>query len=64
MISIIFNLAFDLRGKIADFRENCSLARCNVSDYGVWMKKNIDEADNIQYPLMLNIAKKNNYIYP
>lgn len=61
---MIFNLSFGLRGKIADFRENCSLARCNVSDYRVWMKKNIDEAANIQHPLMLNIAKKNDYIYP
>ncbi|NES67324.1 MAG: dienelactone hydrolase family protein, partial [Okeania sp. SIO2D1] len=53
---------FCLGGKLAYLMATRSQAECNVSYYGVGIEKNLEEAANIQNPLMLNLAEKDEYV--
>ena len=57
-------IGFCLGGKLAYLMATRSIAECNVSYYGVGIEKNLDEASNIEHPLMLHIAEKDDYVSP
>ena len=57
-------IGFCLGGKLAYLVATRSIAECNVSYYGVGIEKNLDEASNIEHPLMLHIAEKDDYVSP
>src|SRR5204863_3794747 len=50
-------MGFCLGGKLAYLMATRSDTDCNVGYYGVGIEKNLDEADNIKYPLLLHIAE-------
>ncbi|MGB3508556.1 MAG: dienelactone hydrolase family protein [Microcoleaceae cyanobacterium] len=58
------SIGFCLGGKLAYLMATRSQTECNVSYYGVGIEKNLDEAANIQYPLILHIAEKDEYVSP
>lgn len=58
----IGSIGFCLGGKLAYLMATRSQTECNVSYYGVGIEKNISEAANIQNPLMLHLAEKDEYV--
>ncbi|MEM1170968.1 MAG: dienelactone hydrolase family protein [Cyanobacteria bacterium P01_H01_bin.35] len=60
----IGSVGFCLGGKLAYLMATRSPVECNVSYYGVGIEKNLNEAANIQHPLMLHIAEKDEYVSP
>ncbi len=60
----IGSIGFCLGGKLAYLMATRSTAECNVSYYGVGIEKNLDEAANIEHPLMLHVAEKDDYVSP
>lgn len=58
------SVGFCLGGKLAYLMATRSQAECNVSYYGVGIEKNLDEAANIEHPLILHIAEQDEYVPP
>lgn len=51
------SVGYCLGGKLAYLMATRSEADCNVSYYGVSIEENLDEAINIQHPLILHLAE-------
>lgn len=55
-------MGFCLGGKLAYLMATRSDADCNVSYYGVAIDEKLDEAKNIQKPILLHIAGKDKFV--
>lgn len=56
------SIGFCLGGKLAYLMAARSHSDCNVGYYGVGIEKNLQEAVNIQRPLMLHIAENDQFV--
>jgi carboxymethylenebutenolidase len=56
------SVGFCLGGKLAYLMATRSDTQCNVGYYGVNIQDNLDEAPNIENPLLLHIAEDDEYV--
>lgn len=56
------SVGFCLGGRLAYLLATRSDAECNVSYYGVGIENDLNEAANIQHPLLLHIAEQDEFV--
>lgn len=56
------SIGFCLGGKLAYLMATRSDADCNVGYYGVGIEASLDEASNIEHPLLLHIAEEDQFV--